>query len=168
MFQIGQAVLYGMEGVCTIEERQKMKVGHTRAFYFVLRPVFRPNSTIFVPEDNEALLSKIRPILSREEIAQILHDAPAEDIVWIDDPNERKNEYQKILTGGDRLHMLRMIHTLLKHRQTLLRFGKHLRSADEQLLRDAQKLLHDEFAFVLNISQNDVPDYIRSQIELSA
>jgi len=168
MFQIGQTVLYGLEGVCTIEERQKMKVGHTRAFYYVLRPVFRPNSTIFVPEDNEALLSKIRPILSREEIAQILHDAPEEELAWIEDPNERKTEYQRILTGGERLLLIRMIHVLLLHRQKLEKHGKHLRAADEQLLRDAQKLVHDEFALVLNISQNEVPEYIRSQIELSA
>ncbi len=167
MFQIGQTVLYGMEGVCTIEERQKMKVGHTRAFYYVLRPVFRPNSTIFVPEDNEALLSKMRPILTREEIAQILCQVPAQELDWIEDPNERKTEYQKILLGGERLLLIRMIHALMQHRQKLLKHGKHLRSADEQLLRDAQKLLHDEFALVLNISQNEVPDYIRSQIEPS-
>ena len=164
MFQIGQTVLYGLEGVCTIEERQKVKVGHTRAFYFVLRPVFRPNSTIFVPEDNEALLSKMRPILSAEEIAQILHDAPLEELVWIDEPNERKAEYQKILVGGERLLLIRLIHALSQHRKKLEKHGKHLRSADEQLLRDAEKLLHDEFALVLNIKQNEVADYIRSQI----
>jgi len=168
MFQIGQTVLYGMEGVCTIEERQKMKVGHTRAFYYVLRPVFRPNSTIFVPEDNEALLSKMRPVLSREEIAQILHDAPEQELDWVEDPNERKTEYQIILLSGNRLLIIRMIYALMQHREKLQKHGKHLRSADEQLLRDAQKLLHDEFALVLNISQNEVPDYIRAQIELSA
>ncbi len=168
MFEIGQTVLYGLEGVCNIEDRQKVKVGHTRAFYYVLRPIFRPNSTIFVPEDNELLLSRMRPILSEEEIAQILHDAPLEELAWIDDPNERKTEYQKILLSCDRLLLIRMLRTLYLQRQKLLKHSKHLRSADEQLLRDAEKLLHDEFALVLNIKQNEVSEYIRSKIEMIA
>ena len=35
-------------------------------------------------------------------------------------------------------------------------------------LRDAEKLLNDEFAHVLHIPQQDVPDYIRSRMEREA
>ena len=35
-------------------------------------------------------------------------------------------------------------------------------------LRDAEKLLNDEFAHVLHIPQQDVPDYIRSRMERKA
>ena len=44
----------------------------------------------------------------------------------------------------------------------------YLRIADEQTLRDAEKLLNDEFAHVLHIPQQDVPDYIRSRMEREA
>ena len=168
MFQIGQTVIYGMEGVCTIEERKVMKVGRARSSYFVLRPVYRATSTIFVPEDNALLLSKMRPILSAEEISAILRDAPLEEVLWIEDPTQRKTEYQKILCGGERLWIIRLLRTLHLHRDRLEDSGKHLRTGDEQILRDGEKLLHDEFALVLNISQQEVPDYIRSQIRLSA
>ena len=168
MFQIGQTVLYGLEGVCTIEERKMMKVGSTRASYYVLRPVYRASSTIFVPEDNALLLSRMHPVLSQEEILSVLREAPLDELAWIEDPNERKTEYQKILTGGERLWLLRLIRTLYLRRQTLQSSGKHLRSADEQMLRDAEKLLHDEFAHVLNIPKQEVPAYIRAKMELSA
>ena len=46
--------------------------------------------------------------------------------------------------------------------------GKQLRTGDDQLLREAEKLLHDEFALVLNIPQREVPEYIRSHVEVSA
>lgn len=167
MFEIGQAVLYGMEGVCTIEERKKMKVGHTRSIYYVLRPVFRPNSTIFVPEDKPELLEKIRPLLSAEEITAILQELPNGEVAWIEEPNERKNEYQKTLLGGERLSLLRMLKTLYLRRQMLRKQGKHLRTADEQLLRDAEKVLKDEFALVLEIPQTEVLGYIREQIGLN-
>ena len=35
----------------------------------------------------------------------------------------------------------------------------------EQMLRDAEKLLNDEFALVLNIKPREVPEYIRSRLE---
>lgn len=168
MFQVGQTVLYGTEGVCTIEERKIMKVGRAKSPYYVLRPVFRPGSTIFVPEDNAILLSRMRPVLSQDEILQILRQVTQEELVWIEDANERKTEYQKILVSGERLWLLRMVRTLYLRRQALQKAGKHLRTGDEQLLRDAEKLVNDEFALVLEISQHDVPEYIRSQIELSA
>lgn len=168
MFQIGQTVIYGMEGACTIEDRKIMKVGRTRASYYVLRPVFRATSTVFVPEDNPALLSKMRTVISQEEIHAILQEAPLQELDWIDDPNERKTEYQKILAGGECLWLLRLIHALHEHREHLQRKGKYLRTADDQMLRDAEKLLHDEFAVVLNIEQREVPGYIRSQIAFSA
>ena len=167
MFEIGQTVLYGMEGVCTIEERKKMKVGHTRSVYYVLRPVYRPNSTIFVPEDKPELLEKIRPVLSAREIAAILRELPNDEVAWVEEPNERKNEYQKILLAGERLGLLRMLKTLYLRRQMLLKQGKHLRTADEQLLRDTEKILKDEFALVLGLPQNEALGYIREQIGLN-
>lgn len=168
MYQIGQTVQYGTEGVCTIVERQLMKVGRTKSYYYVLKPVARPGATIFVPEDNELLLSRMRPVLSAEEIHAILLEVTKEELEWIDDPNERKTEYQKILLAGERLTLLRLIRRLYLHKQQLQAKGKHLRIGDEQLLRDAEKLLNDEFALVLNISQHEVPSFIRSQIEISA
>lgn len=168
MFQIGETVLYGTEGVCTIDRVEEMKVGKTKANYYVLRPVYHESSTIFVPVDNEALLAKMRRILSKEEIQTILQNLNDEEIEWIEDANERKLAFQSILTAGDRTQIVRLIRTLYLRRQQLRERGKHLRTADEQLLRDAEKILNDEFALVLNISQHEVPEYIRTQIEKSA
>ena len=46
--------------------------------------------------------------------------------------------------------------------------GKKFHAVDEQLLDRAQKLLHEEFAFVLNLQMQDVPPFIEKQVEISA
>ena len=94
--------------------------------------------------------------------------AAGESISWIDDPNERKQVFAQILSGGDRRRVLHLIRMLYVRRRELQKNGKHLRIADEQTLRDAEKLLNDEFAHVLHIPQQDVPDYIRSRMEREA
>lgn len=168
MYQIGETVLYGTEGVCRIGGTQEMKVGGKKKPYYVLKPVYREGATVFVPMDNDALLSKMRRVLSAEEIDAILRSAAEEELLWIDDPNERKQEYSRILTCGDRRELVRLIRTLYLRRQELRAVGKHLRSGDDQLLRDAEKLLNDELALVLNIPQHEVPEYIRSLLEETA
>ena len=84
------------------------------------------------------------------------------------DPNERKEAYAEILKSGDRCRIVRMIRALHLRRQELRSAGKQLRSGDDQLLRDAERLLHDEFALVLHIPQQEVPEYIRRKIMAGA
>lgn len=165
MAQVGQIVLYGTEGVCRISEICKMKVGHKREEYYVLRPVHREGATVFVPLNNQVLLEKMRPLLSKEEINGLIDAVSREQPIWIEDAAERKAEYQRILLSSGREELLRMIRSLYLRRSELRERGKHLRGSDEQMLRDAEKLLNDEFALVLEIDQREVPEYIRSRVD---
>lgn len=165
MFELGQTVLYGTEGVCIIDRIEQMKVNRVRTKYYVLKPVHRDGATVFVPMDNELLLAKMRPILSREEIDTILTHVHDDEVAWIEDHNERKQVFQSILGTGNCTQILRMLRTLYLRRQQLIERGKHLRSSDDQILRDAEKLLDDEFAWVLQIPRQQVSAYVRSHVE---
>ncbi len=165
MFAIGETVLYGSQGVCTIERMEEMKVGRDKVQYYVLRPVYHNSSTLFVPASNEQLLQKMRPVLTEEELHGLLCRTAQTELHWIDDAAERKAAFQAILTAGERGRLLQMLRLLYLHRQALHQRGKHLRAADEQLLRDGEKLLRDEFAFVLQIPQQQVGEYIRNYME---
>ena len=165
MYQIGETVLYGTEGVCTIAEIREMKIGRERASYYVLQPVHREGATIFVPLANETLLAKMRPLLSATQIDGLLQRVSRDEPVWIEDAALRKEEFRRILTAGDRRELLGMIRVLYRRREALRRTGKHLRTNDEQTLRDAEKLLNDEFATVLHIEPHEVPAYIRARLE---
>lgn len=168
MFELGQTVLYGTEGVCVIDRIEVMKVNRVRMKYYVLKPVHRDSATVFVPMDNEALLGRMRPILTREEIDAFLEHVQDETLVWIEDHNERRQVFQSILNTGDCAQILRMLRALYLRRQQLAERGKHLRSSDDQLMRDAEKLLHDELSWVLQIPRQEVSAYIRSRVEQSA
>lgn len=165
MYEVGKLVLYGTEGVCSIAEIQVMKVGHQRSKYYVLRPVNREGATVFVPVDNEALLSKMRPLLTAEEIEDMLRRVQQEERLWIDNPAERKVEFQRILLSGDRYELLRMMRGLYETRKNLQSRGRRLRTNDEQILRDSEKLIDDEFSTVLGIRRREIPAYIRAKLE---
>lgn len=168
MYQIGELVSYGTEGVCRVAELCEMKIGSQRGQYYVLKPVFRENATVYVPLENPRLLARMRRLHSVGEIDAILRAAVSESLPWIDDANERRQEYGKLLTENDSTRIVQLVRLLYLRRQELETAGKHLRSNDEQLLREAEKLLHDELAVVLQIPRQEVPAYIRSRIEATA
>ena len=84
MLRDGEMVIYGTEGVCRIAGTESMKVGGTRAEYYVLKPVYRKNATVFVPKENERLVAKMRRVLSAEEIDRLLGAAAQEEVAWVE------------------------------------------------------------------------------------
>ena len=70
----GSYVVYGTNGICIIEDRTLMSFisGEKKSPYYILRPVSSLESTIFVPIDNDQLMAKLRPLMTKEEIDALL------------------------------------------------------------------------------------------------
>lgn len=165
MLNVGEAVIYGAQGVCSITGTIQKMVGDQTYEYYVLRPVFNDNSTIFVPVNNKKLLSKMRRVLSSDEIYGIIKAMPDEDTDWIEDDSVRAEKYREIISGGDRQKLVRLIKTMYTHEKELKEKGKKLRVSDGVLFRDAEKLLYEEFAYVLKIDRDQVIPFIAAYAE---
>lgn len=166
-FAVNDSVLYGAEGVCRIAEISEQDFMGTRAQYYVLKPVYSAGSTIFVPVENEALVGKMRRILSPEEIRSLIKTMPDEALLWIDDDNARRAHYHEIIQNGDRAQLVGLIKALYTRRETQQAKGRKLHAADERYLHDAEKILYDEFAHVLQIKRDEVLPFIMEQIQIS-
>lgn len=166
MFKVGDTVLYGNQGVCRIVGTEEKELGGTNIEYFVLKPVYDENSTLYVPLSNSNLLSKMKSVLSAKEIYEMIKEMPDEDTIWIDDENERKQKYQQIINEGNRHKLVQLIKTLHIHEVSQQEKGRKLHICDEIILKQAEKLLYDEFALVLNIKPNEVLPFIIQQIEV--
>ena len=168
MYSVGEHVIYGTHGVCCISEITTMCFGPENKEYYVLSPLADPRSTIFVPLDSEILLSQMRPVLTKEEIDELLCSLEHGSLSWITNDSERKEFCQATLKSGDRLEILRMIDMLSIHREEMQDQKKHFHVTDERFLKEAEKLLHDEFSFVLGIPRAEVVSYIGEKVEKSS
>lgn len=165
MYDVGDTVLYGTEGVCKIERTENSFTDSGYVEYFVLRPVYNEKLTIYVPKKKEELLAKMQPVMTYEELQEMLRALPQEESIWIDDDGVRRQEFLRIVTTGDRRMLLRLIRTLHLHKKAQEARGRHLHQADEAVLKRAETLLHDEFAYVLHIQPEEVLPYILERIE---
>lgn len=162
-YEINDTVLYGIHGVCRIEDIRTDPDGT----YYVLKPVYDEKATLFVPKGNERLEKKMRRILSAEEIHQLIREMPEEESIWIQNEAVRKEKYKKILAEGDRRQLIQMIKTLYLRQQSQADKGKKLYKTDEKFMHDAEKMLYEEFAHVLSIQPEQVVPFITQEIHVA-
>ncbi|MDR1805564.1 MAG: CarD family transcriptional regulator [Clostridium sp.] len=167
MLTIGEEFIYGSAGVCKVAGIKDMTVGAETNSYYILKPVYEAASTIYVRVDSSELAGKVRRILSQEEILELIRQMPDENTIWETDDNKRREQYKGILSGSDRSALIRMIKTLFLRGEELKNVGKgkKLHASDERFLKDAEKILYEEFAYVLNITREEVLPFIRKQLD---
>lgn len=165
MYQVGNTVIYKNDGVCKITEIIIRTFREKEIEYYVLNPVHNQNAEILVPKNNPDLVGKMRKVLTKEEIIQIIEAMPDEEEIWILNETDRKEKYREILNSGDRTELVRLIKTLYVHKQNQKQCGRKLHLADEKILRDAEKMLFDEFAYVLEIAPEEVLEYIKAKLD---
>ena len=163
-YHVQDTVLYGQSGVCRIADIAEKDVGGGLRAYYVLQPVFEESATIFVPVGNAALTAKMRRVMSEAEITALIDAMPEEDSIWIADDNARRERYKAILAGGDPSDLIRLIKTLYLRAQTQKAQNKKPRLEDERFMKQAEKLLYEEFAHVLHIRRDEVLPYILHRV----
>ena len=101
----------------------------------------------------------------RQDVMKLIKEMPKEGSIWIENSDERKESYRKILERGERTELVKLIKTLYMHKQKQKKSGKKLHIADEKILKDAEHMLYDEFAYVLDIPHNEVVPFISGQLQ---
>lgn len=160
MFQVNDKVSYGVYGVCTVTELTQKKFNGEWIDYYVLKPVYDNRSTVFVPVSNERLAAKMRKILTKEEIDSILRTAARQELIWEPDHNARKEKWNAILSRNDPAEIAAMLRCIYLQGQTLRACGKKMHEADEKVMREAEQMLHSEFAQALQLPIEQVTAYI--------
>lgn len=164
MYQVGDQVVYGVHGVCNVTAMEKQIVNKKSVTYLVLEPVGQEGARYLVPTSSEAAMSKLRPILKPEELEELFLSEEVRQDAWIREENLRKQTYREMISSCDRKVLMKMVHTLYIHRKQQLEAGKKIHLADENFLRDAEKLLISEIAVVMGMQSDEARNYLRKQL----
>lgn len=165
MFQINDTITYGTNGVCKIDDiTMKEFMGATKEYY-VLKPVSDSASTLYVPVHNEKVVSKMKKILSKQEVYQLIETMPEQENIWFQKDNERKEQYKKIIADGDHGKLIGMIKAIYLQKKKREEEGKRLHISDDRFFKEAERILYDEFQYVLNIKKEELLPLIFSKIK---
>ena len=165
MYRCGELVVYGIHGVCMIGDIEERIVDGKKISYYVLAPIEQSNSKYYIPQHNAAAVAKLRPLLSKKDLEDLLSSDDVRKDAWISDESRRKQYYKELICSGDRASLISMVHSLHKQKQLQMEAGRKFHLCDENFLRDAEKLLSSEFSLVLGIQSNHVAEYIIQKLE---
>lgn len=94
MFEIGEYIVYGVKGVCRIEDITHIDISGADKdrLYYVLAPVGDGSGRIYAPTDNQKIT--MRKVISREEADQLIEDMPKIEQLWVPDDRQREARYK--------------------------------------------------------------------------
>lgn len=156
-FSVGALVVYGIHGVCRICGLEKQRSGGA---YYVLEPVQQEGSRYLIPTHSPAALAKLRPLITRGALEELLASDSVLPEPWIEEENRRKQLYRELITSGDRAALIRMFCALEVHRRRQIASGRKVHICDENFHSDVKKLLCDEFSLVLQQPREQIVQYI--------
>lgn len=165
MYQCGDRVLYGIHGVCEILDITLRTVDRKQVEYYELEPLAQPGARYFIPTQNQAAVMKLKKVMDKQTLIELLKSDAVRHDVWIEDESKRKLRYRELINSGDRAALLNMVHALHQHKKAQLEAGKKFHLCDENFMRDAERLLSAEFSLALGIQPDEVGDYILRTFE---
>lgn len=163
MFAVGDYIICGKNGVCRVEAVGKMELAgaSSEKLYYTLCPVYSSGSRIFTPVDNEKVV--IRSVLSEEEAMALIQEIPRIEELWVPDEKKREQIYKEALQSCNTREQIRIIKTLHLRRKNRIASGKKIPSVDDKYLRLAQEYLYGELSVSLDMTKDQVAQYVARQ-----
>lgn len=158
MFKVDDYIMYGRTGVCKVIDitNERFINGEERKYY-VLSGIHNNNNNnntiIKIPLDNTKI--PMRKIISKGDVTSLINDMSNMEALWIDDERKRSNKFKTMLKSGKCEDLIELISNK--------RYFKKLNKADKEIIKEAERLVSEEFAIILNISPKEVNSYISSK-----
>ena len=156
----GELVMYAANGVCQIADIRDEAFSSESRTYYVLTPIDSV-SQLYVPVDNEMLTGKMRPLIAREAAEQMILEAKATPLSWIEDTRARGQYFQEVFSRGDTKELLSVLYAIYERKAAVASLGKRHLMVDENALKRAEKILFGELSIVFGIPLAHMREYIR-------
>lgn len=160
MYEVGDYVIYGTNGVCQIEAvgRIDSSIMDNKRVYYTLVPFYTQSGKIYVPADSDKVT--IRKILSKEEAISFVDEIKNIEALWVPDEKTREYTYKEAFRKHDCYEYVRMIKTIYFRQEERIAEKKKLTATDERYFRMAEDQLYGELAISLSMKKEDVKEYI--------
>ncbi len=155
MYKIGDYVVYNKD-VCTVNDI----VLKDNKEYYLLRPVEDPSLKMQVLIDNE----NIRELITTNELNDLINNIPNIETITCDE-KMLEYEYKQLLSNGNKEDIIKVIKTTYLRNKDRILNKKKINLKDNEYLEKAEKLLYTEIGIVLNLTFEEVKNFIIKKVE---
>lgn len=160
MFAVGEKIVYGENGVCTVEKIAplEMRGADREALYYYLSPLVG-SGTYFAPVESAAFM---RPVMSREEAESFISLIPGIEPAVCND--SRFNHVDAFYKELFKKHSCEALVSIIKGLYLRMNDRKTRSSRAELTMKRAKDILHGELSVALGMELKDVEGYIMERV----
>lgn len=144
MFEINDKVVYGVVGLCEIEDIGIPPIKGIDKDYYFLQPVYDSKGIIYSPVDSNKVM--IRSIIDKNSCEKLIdrakHCKDDEEL------NEKVHpvKYDEMVKSQDLTQLMHLVRALFNIKNERAKELRRMKSADNRMLTAARKLLYGEIA----------------------
>ena len=158
MFSVGDKIIYGENGVCTVSKIAPLEASPGKLFYH-LEPLIG-SGIYYTPVDSGAYM---RPVISRAEAEALTASIPSiEPAICYDNRFNHVDAFYKELF---RQHSCEALVAIVKGLYLRMNEKKTKSSRAEITMKRAKDILHGELSIALNMDVAEIEEYIRQRVE---
>jgi len=162
MFEVGEKIVYGQTGVCVVEDvTEKELIRNQKRLYYVLKPMFQQNNTIYAPVDSDKVY--MRSVMTAQEAEELIEKIP-EIKQKVQKGELSVEDYRAELSSHRSVGLIELTAIIYEKKKTAQSQKKKLGFSDEKYMRLAENLLFGELSVALNIPYEEVSQYIENKI----
>lgn len=164
MFQVGDHIVYGTNGVCRIAAIGKpdgLTVQEGRQYYTLI-PLFS-SETIYTPVDTKVFM---RPVISQKEALSLIAQIPFLEGTppGTHDTKQAAGRYQASLDAHECTELCKLIKTVYAKNQNAIERRRSPGQVDQYFMKRAEDLLFGELSVALDMPRENVLPYIQQSV----
>lgn len=165
MFEIGEYVVCGNKGVCSVEDITTLDISGVdkERKYYILKPKYQAGSTVYVPVDSSG--ESMRRVLQREEARKLIDQIPEIPLLVITNDKLSEQTYKECMRKNCCEDWVKIIKTIYLRKQKRIQAGRKVTAVDAKYFHLAEESLYGELAVALDMNREDVEAYITGEID---
>lgn len=164
MFQKGDYVICGSNGICSVEAVTTLKMPgvDSNKEYYLLKPVFSPQSTVYIPVNFPE--GRLRRALTKEEAMDLIRTIPSLPEIAITDEKNLESIYKEYMLSNNISRQIMLIKTIWKRQEKRIRNGSKTTALDTRYFKQAEQYVNEELAVALSIPKDEVVSFIKDKV----
>lgn len=150
MFDLGEVIVYGFEGVFTVSEYTTSPIDKSdKRVFYILTPAFGFSSNIIVAP-SEGGTTLMRKVIDRGAALQLIDIIPSIEPVTVDKERSRREVYKSVMLNGNCEDYVSILKTVKARRAEFLAQKRRIAETDTDYESIAKRCLYSELALVLD------------------
>lgn len=164
MFNIGDYVVCGNNGICSVQDITKLNISgiDKSRKYYLLKPVFLSASTVYIPVDTADQV--MRKAVSREEAITFIHSIPDIPLIPLENEKTLEKTYKEYMHQNSCQAWLMLIKTIYLRKEKRILKGCKVTALDSRYFKQAEDFLYGELSVALDMPRDEVKNFIAETI----